>query len=525
MNLIEFLDAKNTRIFMVPSNHTLNFMNNLSTSIKEKTTIWNTESGAGYGTFASSVFEKIAPTLIITAGPGITNVVSVIAQAYNDSLPLIVFGINNWKKTLDKRSGTIHELGWTNNFFKTITLKNECIKSESDFCQKIDYLYYISKKCAKPIYIDIPSDIFDDLIKNNNEYKSNKILINCANANFIEKCFNKIVQAKKAILYCGWQTVINNLVPKIEELSNILNIPIVTTIETSSFYGNENHIGPLWDRIFSKGEYGKQADFVLALGCDFSAMDTNNEQLNINELIGVSNYCDINSKYKENIKIYDLENFVIQLLYQAKSNNIHVNNLEFINILKQERKHQCMIYNKNVQFSTILNKLLETFSDTFFCIDVCLPGFLLEHFWTKKNNLKFFSSQKYVNLGSALQVSLGAEMIGKKAVCIVGDGGLNFSISEMSIAKKYNINIRIILFNNNSFETIKQNAITNKNLYNLTNPNYMYLANAYNIKYYNATEKDFIDKIINAESENVSYLLEVKTVQDIPLFNKINWEY
>jgi acetolactate synthase-1/2/3 large subunit len=122
-------------------NHTLALVENLSVLFKQRTTIWRTVQGAGYGAFASSILSSSVPTVFVTAGPGITNIVTAVAQAYNEKLSMIVIGVNNWLSTLDKRIGTIHELERTNFLFAPISLQTISVSSAEQFCIIIDECY------------------------------------------------------------------------------------------------------------------------------------------------------------------------------------------------------------------------------------------------------------------------------------------------------------------------------------------------------------------------------------------------
>ncbi|MDR0682344.1 MAG: hypothetical protein LBG15_10945 [Dysgonamonadaceae bacterium] len=525
MKFIEYLEIKKTDIHLVPGNHTLALVENLSDLLKQRTTIWRTEQGAGYGAFANSILSLSVPTVFVTAGPGITNIVTAVAQAYNEKLPMIVIGVNNWLNTLDKRIGTIHELGRTNYLFEPISLQTISVSSAEQFCLIIDECYSKAKLIGKPIYIDIPSDVLDQIVNFDYEYTNSNYSICFAGEDVLEKCADALLKAKHPVLLCGIGAVQVNCINVIESISNSLEIPIVSTLNAVSFFDSKNHIGTLWDRIFSRSEFGKQSDYILAIGCDMGALDTANGALHINDGLIISTEKVLLPHYNNISVICDLSNFLLRL-YEKTKNHDKRNN-SWVNILKDERKKQLNKFQEQMNCSTLIWNIQHSYpKETFFCVDVCLEGFAFIHFWDQFHGAKMFASHTYVNLGSSLPVAVGASRLRRKTVCIIGDGGLAYCGFELLTALKYNCaNIGLIVFNNGEFGTIAESAKIDKKIYELESPNYAMFAQSIGFKYYSSVGADIKEVIEVAENNGGGYLLEVVRDEKTPLFNLRDWRY
>lgn len=524
MKLSEYMEYKKTQLQIVPGTHVLKFLDNLPKKLKQKCRVWRTEFGAGYGALSVSMLDEVASTLIVTAGPGITNILTVLAQAYNDRIPLIVIGVNNWSSTLRNRVGTIHELGFTNSMFEKVALESVCFDSAQQFCENIDCLYDMACCCRMPVYIDLPSDIFDDVSLNDYSYRLNDFSLPVVSHSFVYDCVKMISEAKAPILLCGAAAIDSKIKNKVYELSELLNLPIVTTIEASSFFTHQNCVGPVWDRIFIGSQYENQADAVLSIGSDLGVLETANGKLTMSKHMGVTSKIVNNYIYTNNIVEGDILTFVNMLVATCRANNISPCGDNIKNTLLNERKMQIMRYQNNYACHNVLSSIQNSYpNNTVFCSDVFLEGYAFAHFGDFTKGQKIFTSQSYVNLGFSLGATVGASFIEENVVCMVGDGGFGYYFTEISTMQKYNKRARILIFNNNCFGTIDCFAKENCDMYKLKNPDYAMIAKAYNLYFAKSDGADIGKRILEAEQTEQGYIIEINLPTKTPMFNQLKW--
>lgn len=525
MRFADYLKLKGTDLYIVPGTHHIKFLDSLDEESINKVKVFRTEQGAGYGAIATSTLRDTPASLMVIAGPGIANTMSVIAHAYNNRVPLIVYGVNNWASTLSIRTGTIHELGYTYQMFNSVTLKSVSIKSAEEFCGIIDVLYEEANKYRLPIYIELPSDILDSVSQNSYDYPEYSSPQYEESNDLAERCAQLINNAHKPVLFCGYGTMSSIVNQKVIQLSRLLNLPIITNLEACSFFHNtDTHIGPVWDRIFVNGNTDTGIDAVLGIGCDLGLVDTGFGKLDLSNCISITTKKICHFKYDDRVYECNMEAILDSLLAMSSNKTIKPKSLCHIEELKKVRAFQEEQFFSNFSCSKTVRAIQAAFpEDTVFCSDVFLEGYLFEHFWDTSKKQKLIYTQTFSNLGSSLGMTVGSLLSNFNTVCLAGDGGISFCLSELATALKYNKKIQLIVFNNNMFGTVEKSSGTNKDFYSLVNPEFNFIARAYGLSYYKTDGSDISSIISEAVQHTKGYIIEVNFKDNTPLFNQIKW--
>ena len=240
------------------------------------------EQNSGHAATGYAKSSNRTGVAIVTSGPGLTNMITPMLDATNDSTPLVVI------------SGQVPVNAMNTNAFQEcsavdisspVTKWSYCVKNIDELSYIIDKAFYIANDKKKgAVHIDIPKCILAQtrvspkLIKtynhNNNNDNKNK------DSNFIEnikKVANIINNSKKPIFYIGQGC--NNYKDKLTELVTKSNIPITTTIHAMGLF-NEKH--PLSLKFL--GMHGNVAanyaiqdsDCIIAIGSRFDDRTTGN---------------------------------------------------------------------------------------------------------------------------------------------------------------------------------------------------------------------------------------------------------
>ena len=386
--------------------------------------------------------------------------------------------------------------------------------------------YSKAEKLRVPVYIDLPSDIFDYLLANDLDYSFKEpFCVASVNERFVDEIVDAINNSSKMLLYCGPCALSGAVQKLIYDLSEFLDVPIVTTLEIASFISHPNHIGSLLDRIFSN-EYGRFHDvFLFSIGCDLGVLETGSGKFQFDKALSLT-YKKINRyQYKNAVVECDIEEVLVNVMEKLKRKKYVNTFTRFKDELMSLRREQIDCYKRNYQNYRYFEQIQEAYGeDAVFFVDVFLEGYALTHFWRLDFKQKVVSSQNYVNLGFALPAAVGASLENNNAVCLIGDGGFSYYFSEISTALKYGKKIKVLLFNNSSFGTIDVFAKNNKNLYSLANPDYSKIAQAFRLNYYCCSGNGIKDIIDKAETESNGYIIEICMREKTPMFNRLNWE-
>lgn len=499
------------------------------------------EQGAGYMALAEATLYNKPSFVAVTSGPGITNLITVIADAYYDSIPLII--LSGQVSTSDlKRCSTIRQRGFqevpTVDLVKNITKSVFQPKSVNELSNAIHQAMQISNSGRKgPVVIDMPMDV--QLTKIDEKMLScipeiyNKKNI-CKYPKYetskIEEIIEHINHSKKPLFLIGagaqeeWKTV-REFVKKsnIPAVSSLRGIGVLNQELTSGWIG---HTGLPWANAILN-----EANTIIVLGSrlDIRQTGSQTEILDHKKIIHVD--IDIeelnNCRIKNTVKLHmPIQKFIEQC-------NISINPQELspwlsqIQAFKKSMKLEDFIKDNEIGLSPkevldVINTFLEN------KISMVTTGVGSHQHWVPRYidfdnaKCKLFTSAGHGTMGYGLPVALGLQYLHKDilTLCIDGDGSFQMNLQELVLIKMLNLKVKILIMDNNRLGIVSQfQNITfqdDPTTGNVSNPDFVSIAKAYGIKsfYMETLEPSIIQEWLNS---NEATLLHVKIKHDTPL--------
>lgn len=542
MKIIEYLIDKKINIHSVPGSHNLPIYEIGERNSDLSLLSWRTEYGAFNGALGSAKSLGRPEIIVTIAGPGITSLTTIIGQAYSESVPLICIGVNNYKKDMDIEKGLIHEIADSRKLFDSITAMS--VRAE-DKEQLVDMIYYSvenSKKIAKPIYIEVPSEIFSQAFEENTEIIKKEKVIGYYEENdeskiekIVTECAEKLNKAYLPIIHVGWGGQISDISEELMEICNICGVMIIPTVRARGLISEEYeyNAGAIWDRARQVTELAKKSDLVIAIGTRLSMLNTKNGTLPIEgDLYHINNDAKFFGVfYPDSVNLkYDSKKFLRLLLDKVKENKNEKRCQRIKKIVSQIREQWDSNFEKKVPVvSKLIKDIREAYlEDTNFIVDMCKEGYWLSRYINLNKRLIHQSPFYFGTLGASIPNAIGVSYNGTSNVVVIcGDGGFAYGFNELATAKKYNIPIKILLFNNKRFDAIvyahRIRYNNESNHYQLYNPDFRCISDAYNIEYYKTNYKDIKNTILKANKISNSYIIEVIS-EDIPMFTSVKWE-
>ena len=210
---------------------------------------------------------------IVTSGPGFTNAVTGLADAYMDSIPLVV--ITGQVPTTIIGTDGFQEIDAV-GISRPCTKHNYLVNDIKDLPRIIKEAFHIAATGRPgPVHVDIPKDITAEL----GDFKypakvdlpTYKPTVNY-NKKQLKRAMEAISKAKKPLLYVGGGAILSNSAMQIRELAEKLNIPVVETLMARGVMGHENPL--LVGMLGMHGEYAAnmaayEADLLISLGARF----------------------------------------------------------------------------------------------------------------------------------------------------------------------------------------------------------------------------------------------------------------
>lgn len=420
------------------------------------------EQGAAHASDGYARATGKVGVCLATSGPGATNLVTGIATAYMDSMPMVAITGNVTKQLLGKDS--FQEVDIT-GITMPITKHNYIVKDVNDLQGIIREAFYIAKEGRPgPVLIDIPKDItaakakYEPIIPKEVERKTKHITDKA-----LEEVAALINEAENPFVYAGGGIVASEAFEELKGFVEKINSPIATSLMAISAFPY-NH--PLYTGMI--GMHGTKASNILATKCD----------LLINLGARFSDRVINNQKNIKNAKVIHIDVDPAEINKNIKVDSFIVGDLKIvlqklIPLLKEKKNEEWLnqmneLKSLNVRDTSVTGELTPEFlfrklselDDGSFVIatEVGQHQMWAAQYFDYKYPRSFISSGGLGTMGFGLGASIGAQIAlkNKQVFNIAGDGSFGMNCNELVTAVKNNLPVIIIIVNNNSLGMVRQ---------------------------------------------------------------------
>lgn len=440
---------------------------------------------------------------IVTSGPGATNTVTGIATAYMDSIPLVVI-------TGQVPSSSIGTDSFQESDIVGITMPvvkhSYLVQNVDDIAPTFREAFHIAKTGRPgPVLIDIPSDIQSEITTF--EYPDEVNIPSYrptyrGNAKQIRAAAEMISESKRPVLYVGGGTGISGAGEKVEEFSNLLQIPIVTSLMAKGVIPESDPLN--YGLIGMHGsKYANRAinrsDLIIACGARFSDRVTGKVDTFAPDakLIHIDiDPAEIGKVREAQVPIVgDLKRVMDSLVEMFADDGIaKPDTSEWVSRLNEWRNHYPLYDERlDADVSEIVPetamKLLSEELDPNNSIVVTEVGqhqMWAAQFIDRDVPKSFLSSGGLGTMGFGFPAAIGAALGNpdKIVVCIAGDGSFQMNSQEMATAAINNVNVKVVIFDNRALGMVRQwQRLFYDNRFSFTElsdvPDFVKLAEAY----------------------------------------------
>ncbi len=400
-----------------------------------------------------------------TSGPGATNLVTGLANAYLDSIPMVAFT----GQVISPLIGTdaFQEVDIT-GITLPITKNNYLVMDVKNLASTIKEAFYLARTGRPgPILIDLPKDVqnakTDFHYPEKSSYSGYRPTLK-GNLNQIKKAAKAIQESTKPIIYAGGGIITSNAANELKKFVEKTNIPVTTTLTGLGCFPEDNllSLGMLGMHGLACANIAiNEADLIIALGTRFDDRVTGD----INRFCPKAKYIHVDidpAEISKNIKVHipivgDVKYVLTKLTQLVESKN-EADWLAEITELKQKNPLQ---YKRDEQLRPqyIIEKLSEiTKGEAIIVTDVGQHQMWAAQYYQYLHPRTFISSGGLGTMGFGLPAAIGAQ-IGcpkKKVICISGDGGFQMNSQELATAVKNKLPIVTIIMNNGYLGMVRQ---------------------------------------------------------------------
>lgn len=525
-------------IFGMPGAHILPVYDSLYHS-KIKTVLAKHEQGASFMACGHAKASGGISACITTAGPGATNLVTGIANAYVDKQPVLIitgetstyiFGKGGLQESSGE-GGTIDQQA----LFKGITKYNKVI-------ERTDYLANVLNRAAKillsdnsgPVLLSIPYNVQKEMIEESilDEVVTKRLNRSArVTSDDVSALVDLIIASKKPVIISGYGCIKSTAQSFVTELSQAMNIPVTSSLKGKGGISEQSELSLGCLGVTSYGRAYKyivdEADLVIFLGAAFNErtsylwdksllenkkivqVDIDNEQLQKVFIADLAIQADIKSVIGDVLKNLESvgaerKNYIPdEISKENKSGDLNTSDAA---IFKDKFSLIAKFYSL---LETRISEDIQVFDDNII---------FAQNFYQVRSSNRYYPNSGVSSLGHAIPAAIGARFSeNKPTFAIIGDGGFQMCCMEIMTAVNYNIPFTIIMLNNSTMGLIRKNQYQQYEERfidcDFINPDYKDLAKSFGINYKRVESEKHLDELF-AECDFVESINLVEIMLD-----------
>ncbi|WP_239254589.1 biosynthetic-type acetolactate synthase large subunit [Listeria ilorinensis] len=450
--------------------------------------------------------------VVVTSGPGATNVLTGIADAMSDSIPLVVF------------TGQVHTPGIGKDAFQEadmigltipITKYNYQVRDVRDLPRIINEAFHIASTGRKgPVVIDLPKDMG---IAETDQVKADTIDLPGYQPTYspnplqIEKLMTALSRASKPLILAGAGVNHSRSTSELLEFAERYQLPVVNTLLGLGSFPNDHELF-----LGMGGMHGSYAANMALTDCDllinFGSRFDDRLASAPKEFATKATIAHIDIDPAEIGKVIPTDipivadigetlRAMLMIQLEEKPDTSHWYKLN----LTRKNRHP-FSYDRSSKLSIKPQKVIEIVGDitggeALVATDVGQHQMWTAQFYPFQYDHQIITSGGLGTMGFGFPAAIGASLAfpSKTVVCFVGDGGFQMTNQELAILNEYSINVKVIILNNASLGMVRQwqekfhNERYSHSLFQ-TQPDFVKLAEAYGVKGFCLTNPETLEK-------------------------------
>lgn len=459
-SLIKLLEGYGVdHVFGIPGVHTLELYRALGKSSIRHVTARH-EQGVGFMADGYARVTGRPGVCFVITGPGLSNIATAMAQAMGDSIPLLVISSVNRVHELGKGEGRLHELLNQSKLASSVSLSSCTLLRGEDLPKALAHAFNLfSCRRPGPVHIEIPIDVLGSMV----DFAAARwpvALPPSPASDSINKCATMLAAASRPIIIVGGGAI--NSASELKRLAEKLDAPVINTVNAKGLLPSSHPLAmggsPSIPLIREEIE---SADVVLAVGTELSETDFDYYFLGEIKITGRLIRIDIDPDQLTRNKRAELticsdardalqaiNDSMQNLAVPAKRSAERV-----LTVVQQLRKIASQEYRE--VFAAIRSVL----PDVVIVGDSTQPTYYAWLYYeTERPRRYFHSASGYGTLGYAIPAAIGAQLGEPQSpiVAIIGDGGAQFTITELSCAVELELPIIFIIWNNHGYGEIRR---------------------------------------------------------------------
>ncbi len=499
-----FLEEGVSAIFGMPGGASLPFYDALYFYPQIKHYLMRNEQGAGYAADGYARALNSVGVATSTSGPGATNLVTPIASAMMDSIPVVFLtgqvatpfiGTDAFQET-DITGVTI-----------PITKQNYLVKRVDELPRVMKEAFYLARTGRPgPVLVDVPKDVFleetDEPIPDTIEMRGYKPA-GAGHRRMVRRAADLINKAERPVIMAGHGVAISGAFEELGELAEKAEIPVITTLHGVGDFPETHRLS--FGMIGMHGMYYanmavSDCDLIIGLGLRFDDRVTGrvSDFAPKAQIIHVDiDPSEIEKVVPTAVPIVGDVKATLEILNPLVNASTHTAWIEELDLLRSEHPSHEPPPNEEFLPQHMVRYIYEaTEGEAIVVADVGQNQMWASQMFFYEKPYTFFSAGGLGGMGYALPAAMGVQIArpDQTVWCVTGDGGLQINIQELAALAEYNVPVKIGVMNNGHLGMIRQwqNRFYDGRLMGaqLVNPDFAKVAEAFGIPGIRAESKD-----------------------------------
>jgi acetolactate synthase-1/2/3 large subunit len=453
-------------VFGIPGVHTVELYRGLPASTLRHVTPRH-EQGAGFMADGyARVTGKPGVCFIIT-GPGMTNIATAMAQAYADSIPMLVISSVNTTRQLGGGTGRLHELPSQRGVFAGLTAFSHTLLNADELPQVLARAFAVfASERPRPVHIEIPLDVIVAPARGMTSGVSVLPAKPAGAPAALDQAAALLAGARRPIILAGGGAI--EAAPELRALAERLQAPVALTINAKGLLprGHALSIGSTQSLPATRAMVC-EADVVLAVGTELGETDYDVVFDGGFAIVGKLIRIDIDAQqamrnFRPDVAIAaDAKLALAALDAGLAARPLPPRDAGWgAPRVRAVRDAVNASYDQPIRSQVaLLDTVLDILPDAVIVGDSTRPVYAGNFAFEAAAPRSWFnSSTGYGTLGYGLPAAIGARLAtdNRPVICLIGDGGLQFTLPELASAVEAAVPVIVLLWNNRGYAEIRK---------------------------------------------------------------------
>ncbi|APG49108.1 5-guanidino-2-oxopentanoate decarboxylase [Phaeobacter porticola] len=464
--LVKALAARGVRhVFGIPGVHTVELYRGLAQSELRHITPRH-EQGAGFMADGYARVSGRPGVAFVITGPGVTNTLTPMAQARADSVPVLVISGVNSSGSLGRGLGHLHELPDQHALMQQVALVSEHVAVPEELDAALDRAFapIDGSTIARPgpTHVQIPLDIAGQTVADTVPLAQvpSQLLRDSVTPADLTEVKRRLREAKRPVILAGGGC--RHSAAGLRQLAEQLGAPVVQTVNARGVLFDHPLSVPASPSLAAVRELVQEADLVLALGTELGPTDydmyATAEMMQMPGLIRVDLCATQLGRHRAELAIHaDVADLLAGLLADLTTVSAVMPGWGADRAATARADAWAEIGPDYRAQVTVLNALRDAAPDAVIVGDSAQPIYAGNLYYDHDRPGGWFNAATgYGALGYGIPAAIGAAVAvpNARVICIVGDGGAQFSLPEIMTAVDEALPITFVVWNNHGYQEI-----------------------------------------------------------------------